>query len=176
MNTQYLFSFKAEHEIVLFTQTLKALSHWQFFVLHDHATQLLNTVLLSNTIARTCNCCMQGLHKGVINIDEGVINIDELSNTIARTCNCCMQVLHKEVWSILTNWAIHLSNTFPRENTRTIGLRHSRNRKFIEQLCCTNWNSVNSCNTFVQFPLHFHYHPVSGIYPIKDCPIIFWDW
>ena len=77
-------------------QRIKALSHWQFFVLHDRATQLINSsilFLLSNTIARLCNCCMQVLHKGVINIDE-------LSNTIARTCNRCMQVLHKGVINI----------------------------------------------------------------------------
>ena len=40
----------------------KTLSHFKFFVLHDRATQLINTFLLSeaaSNIARSCNkCCM----------------------------------------------------------------------------------------------------------------------
>ena len=147
---------------------LKALSHWQYFVLHNRATQLINTFLLSKTFAQTGYCCMQVLHKGVIDwrieLHYGR-NVQSFHASIAQR--------FEEYWLIEQYNSETLSHG---SNTKIIGLRHSLNKKFSERLCCTNWNSVNSCNNFVQFPIHFHYHLVSGIYQIKDCPISFGDW
>ena len=108
---------------------LKALSHWQFFMLHDRATVDKYFFIYQHepcTNVQRCNRCMQVLHKGV---------------------NC------DQYWRIEQyNWAI-LSHG---SNTRTIGLRHSLNKKFIEQLHCTNWKS------FLQY--------VRAIYPIQTQP------
>ena len=83
---------------------LKALSHWQFFVLHVRATLLINTFLLSNIIAQRCDQYWR--------IEQHYCtNVQSLHASIAQLCD--------HYWLIL---AIQLSNTFPREqyeNNRT---------------------------------------------------------
>ena len=90
--------------------------------------------------------CMQVLHVGGINI--------------AHSCKCCMQVLHVGVIN----------------NTWTIGLRHSLNKKIYWASVLHKLKRVQFVQFFREIPIHFHCHSVSGIYPIRDGPIIFGVW